>query len=198
MNLQAYEMGEKITKHSSRMEILQTNIPDVIIIKPKVFDDKRGYFFETYQKQRFREAGITGDFVQDNESKSQKNVLRGLHLQKPPYTQGKLIRVIKGSVLDVVVDVRKNSAYYGKWASTMLSEENKWMFWVPPGFAHGFLTLEDDTILFYKCTKFYKKESELAIRWNDPDLNIGWGINRPVLSEKDRNAPLFKSFKSPF
>lgn len=180
------------------MEIIQTAIPDVLIIKPKVFIDERGYFFETFHRERFQEAGIPVNFVQDNESKSQKDVLRGLHLQKPPHQQGKLIRVIQGSVLDVVVDIRKSSPHYGKWVSTELSDQNKWLFWVPPGFAHGFLTLENNTIFSYKCTGFYNKDSEMAIRWNDPDLSISWGIQSPLLSEKDRSAPLFTDFNSPF
>ncbi len=180
------------------MEIVQTEIPDVLIIKPIVYRDERGYFFESFHRERYREAGIICDFVQDNESKSQNGVLRGLHLQKPPYAQGKLIRVVKGSVLDVVVDVRKNSPYYGKWVSTILTEDNKWMFWVPPGFAHGFLTLENETIFFYKCTAFYNKHAEMAIRWNDPQLAIDWGNEAPLLSEKDHHAPLFSEFISPF
>lgn len=180
------------------MEIIKTEIPDVLIIKPVVFRDERGYFFESFHSERYREAGIDFTFVQDNESKSQKGVLRGLHLQKPPFAQGKLIRVVKGAVLDVVVDVRRNSPYYGKWVSTILTEENKWMFWVPPGFAHGFLTLENNTIFFYKCTAFYNKESEIAIRWNDPQLAINWGIEDPILSEKDKNSPFFSEFISPF
>jgi dTDP-4-dehydrorhamnose 3,5-epimerase len=180
------------------MEIIQTAIPDVLIIKPKVFIDERGYFFETFHRERFQEAGIPVNFVQDNESRSQKDVLRGLHLQKPPHQQGKLIRVIQGSVLDVVVDIRKSSPHYGKWVSTELSDQNKWLFWVPPGFAHGFLTLENNTIFSYKCTGFYNKDLEMSIRWNDPDLSINWGIQSPLLSEKDRSAPLFTDFKSPF
>lgn len=180
------------------MDIIRTKIPDVLIIKTDVFEDDRGYFMETYQKQRFLEVGIDSIFVQDNESKSGKGVLRGLHMQKPPFAQGKLIRVIKGSVLDVVVDLRKQSPHYGKWVSTVLSDENKWMFWVPPGFAHGFLTLCDETIFSYKCTARYNKASEMAIRWNDPTLNIEWGIAAPILSDKDRNAPLFNQIVSPF
>ncbi|MBE0663839.1 MAG: dTDP-4-dehydrorhamnose 3,5-epimerase [Bacteroidales bacterium] len=180
------------------MKVTYTEIPDVLIIKPQVFADERGYFYESYQRDMFREIGIHEEFVQDNESKSQKNVLRGLHLQKPPYAQGKLIRVIKGSVLDVVVDVRPNSPYYGKCVSTILSETNKLSFWVPAGFAHGFLTLEDNTIFAYKCTQVYNREAEMAIRWNDPLLAINWGIETPLLSEKDKFAPLFSEFISPF
>lgn len=180
------------------MDIIRTEIPDVIILKPDVYEDERGYFFESFHKLRLADAGISTEFVQDNESKSQKGVLRGLHLQKPPYAQGKLIRVIRGSVLDVVVDVRKKSPHFGKWVSTMLSGENKLVFWVPPGFAHGFLTLDDNTIFSYKCTQYFNKESEMAIRWNDPELGIEWGTDSPILSGKDSNAPLFKEFISPF
>ncbi|PIQ27445.1 MAG: dTDP-4-dehydrorhamnose 3,5-epimerase [Bacteroidetes bacterium CG18_big_fil_WC_8_21_14_2_50_41_14] len=180
------------------MEIIKTNIPDLYIVKPTVFEDHRGYFFESYNKEVFLRHGIDQNFVQDNESKSQKNVLRGLHFQKPPFAQGKLVRVIRGSVLDVAVDIRKSSPTYGKWASIELTQENKWMYWVPPGFAHGFITLEDNTTFFYKCTNMYNKESEGSILWNDPDLNIDWKISQPILSEKDIIAPLFKDFISPF
>lgn len=180
------------------MEIIKTKIPDLLIVKPAVFEDERGYFFESYNKEKFLHKGIDHNFVQDNESKSMKGVLRGLHFQAPPFAQGKLVRVMKGSVLDVAVDIRKNSPTYGQWASIVLSESNKWMYWVPPGFAHGFATLEDNTVFFYKCTNTYNKDSEGALLWNDPDLNIQWGIENPVLSEKDKIAPLFKDFISPF
>lgn len=180
------------------MEIIKTKIPDLLIIKPSVFKDERGYFFESYNKGKFIEQGIDQNFVQDNESKSMKGVLRGLHFQKPPYAQGKLVRVMKGAVLDVAVDLRKKSPTYGQWASIELTEDNKFMYWVPPGFAHGFVTLEDDTVFFYKCTNVYNKESESSIRWNDPTLNIDWGIHSPILSGKDKNSPLFEGFISPF
>ena len=180
------------------MEIIQTEIAGVYIIQPDVFRDERGYFFESFHRQRLNEAGIGAVFVQDNESVSQKNVLRGLHFQKPPFAQGKLIRVISGAVIDVVVDLRKGSPTYGKWVSTILTGENKWMFWVPEGFAHGFLTLEDNTIFSYKCTNYYDKESEGSIRWNDPDLNINWGVASPILSEKDQKAGFFRDLISPF
>lgn len=180
------------------MEILETGIADLLIVKPMVYEDHRGYFFESYNKEKFLQKGIDQNFVQDNESKSMKNVLRGLHFQAPPFAQGKLVRVMKGAVLDVAVDIRKNSPTYGKWASIVLSESNKWMYWVPPGFAHGFVTLEDHTVFFYKCTNVYNKSSEGSIRWNDPDLGIDWGLAEPVLSDKDREAPLFRDFVSPF
>lgn len=180
------------------MEIIPTEIPDVCIVKPTVFADDRGYFFESYSHQRFLTAGLDLNFVQDNESRSSKGVLRGLHFQNNPSAQGKLVRVMRGAVLDVAVDIRKNSPTYGKYVSIVLTGENKYMYWIPAGFAHGFLTLEDDTVFFYKCTNVYNKESEGSIRWNDPDLNINWGIENPILSEKDKISPLFKDFKSSF
>ena len=181
------------------MEIVQTGIKDLVIIKPNVFEDDRGYFFESYNKIKFLEKGIDVNFVQDNESRSMKNVLRGLHFQKPPFTQGKLVRVMRGSVLDVAVDLRKNSPTYGQWKSIELSDKNKWMYWVPAGFAHGFMTLEDNTVFFYKCTNIYNKDSEGSILWNDPDLNVDWGKDAsPILSGKDKVAPLFKDFDSPY
>jgi len=174
------------------MEIIKSEIPDVLIIKPDVFQDERGYFFESFNEQKFRENGIDAHFVQDNESKSQKGVLRGLHFQRPPYAQAKLVRVMKGSVLDVAVDLRHDSPWFGKSVSIILSESNKWMYWIPEGFAHGFLTLEDETVFFYKCTNLYYKSAEGSIRWNDPDLNINWGNKNPILSDKDQNAPFLK------
>ena len=176
----------------------KSKIDGLLIIQPRVFEDDRGYFFESFRLDKLRELGIDLDFVQDNESKSQKGVLRGLHFQNPPYEQGKLIKVVKGAVIDVAVDIRKKSPTYGQWISHELSEYNKTMFWIPPGFAHGFLTLEDDTIFQYKCTNYYNKESEDSIRWNDPDLNIDWGIRNPIVSDKDSKAGLFKDFKSKF
>jgi dTDP-4-dehydrorhamnose 3,5-epimerase len=180
------------------MEIVKTKIPDLYIIKPQVFEDNRGYFFESYNKNIFLQNGIDQNFVQDNESKSSKGVLRGLHFQKTPFAQGKLVRVMQGAVLDVAVDLRKASPTYGEWVAVELNHANKWMYWIPPGFAHGFVTLEDSTVFFYKCTNVYNKESEGSILWNDPDLNIDWKVTNPILSEKDMNSPLFKDFVSPF
>ena len=180
------------------MEFIQADIEGLVIIKPRVFEDKRGYFFESYNRNNFKEAGIDVCFVQDNQSESMKNVLRGLHFQNPPFEQGKLVRVIKGAVLDVAVDIRKESPTYGKWNSIVLSEENKLMYWIPPGFAHGFVALEDNTLFSYKCTNVYKRESEDSILWNDPDLNIDWKVDDPSLSEKDMTAPFFKDFASQF
>jgi dTDP-4-dehydrorhamnose 3,5-epimerase len=180
------------------MIIEKNHIEGLLVIKPEVFEDERGYFFESYNEERFRKLGIDVKFMQDNESKSGKSVLRGLHFQVPPFEQGKLVRVIRGAVLDVAVDLRKSSPTYGKWASIELSEKNKWMYWIPAGFAHGFLTLEENTIFFYKCTQVYNKESEKGISWNDTDLKIDWGTVNPLVSEKDKTAGKFRDFVSPF
>jgi dTDP-4-dehydrorhamnose 3,5-epimerase len=180
------------------MKLRKTNIKDLFIIHPDIFTDERGYFFESYQKENFRKLGIDVDFVQDNESLSAKGVLRGLHFQVPPFAQGKLVRVVRGAALDVAVDLRKNSKTYGKWESAILSAENKLMLWIPEGFAHGFLTMEDNTIFQYKCTNYYSHESEQGIIWNDPDLQIDWGIKKPVVSEKDLKGMRFRNLKSPF
>ena len=180
------------------MQIIKTELEGLLIIKPDVFEDERGYFFESYNREKFKKAGIDLKFVQDNESKSKKGVVRGLHLQSPPFEQGKLVRVMRGSVLDVAVDIRKNSPTFGKWASIELSGKNKWMYWIPPGFAHGFATLEDETIFFYKCTNVYNKDAERCFLWNDPDINIDWGISNPVVSQRDNLAKRFRDFISPF
>jgi dTDP-4-dehydrorhamnose 3,5-epimerase len=180
------------------MQITETNLPGLLVIDPTVFGDDRGYFLESYNLETFKAAGLETDFVQDNESKSSKGVLRGLHFQEPPFAQGKLVRVARGAVMDISVDIRKDSSTYGKWVAYELSERNKRMLWIPPGFAHGFVTLEDDTIFIYKCTNLYNRESENSIRWNDPDLNIDWGVENPVISDKDLRAPFFKALQSPF
>ena len=180
------------------MNILKTELSGLLIIDPKVFGDERGYFFESFNTEVFRSGGLEADFAQDNESRSAKGVLRGLHFQEPPYEQGKLIRVARGAVIDVSVDIRKDSPTYGKWAAFELSDLNKRMLWIPPGFAHGFLSLEDDTIFIYKCTNVYDSDSENSIRWNDPELNIDWGIENPIISDKDSKAPLFMELESPF
>jgi len=179
------------------MKLIKTSIKGLVLVEPDVYPDSRGYFFESFQREKFLELGIDADFVQDNESMSQKNVLRGLHFQKPPFAQGKLVRVVRGSVLDVAVDIRRNSKTYGQWESSVLSAANKLMMWIPEGFAHGFLVLEDDTIFQYKCTNYYNKESECGIIWNDPDLKIDWGIENPLVSEKDLKGIRFKNLKSP-
>ncbi|MBT6439995.1 MAG: dTDP-4-dehydrorhamnose 3,5-epimerase, partial [Flavobacteriales bacterium] len=163
-----------------------------------IFEDERGYFFESYNENQFNKVGIICHFIQDNQSKSQKGVLRGLHFQNPPYAQGKLVRVISGSVLDVAVDIRKKSPTYGQHFSIELTEQNKTMLWIPPGFAHGFATLENNTIFSYKCTNLYNKESEKCIFWNDQNLNIDWQLNSPILSKKDINGTPFQEFVSLF
>ncbi len=163
-----------------------------VLIDPKIFSDERGYFFESYNEEVFRAAGISEYFKQDNESLSSKYVLRGLHFQNPPYEQGKLVRVANGAVLDVVVDIRKSSAFYGKVFSVELSASNKLMLWIPPGFAHGFLSLEDETVFLYKCTQVYHQPSESGIIWNDPALNIDWGVKNPRVSPKDLLLGSFK------
>ena len=180
------------------MKIEHTFIEGLKVITPQVFFDKRGYFYESYNEKTFKENGLDMVFVQDNESKSDKDVLRGLHFQKPPYCQGKLIRVIKGSVMDVVVDLRKQSKTYGQYFKINLTEENKLMFYIPEGFAHGFLTLKDNTIFSYKCTNFYNKESEGGIMWNDKTLNIDWNVENPIISDKDTKNENFIDFNSPF
>lgn len=180
------------------MEIVETKIKDLVILKPKVFEDERGYFFESYNQKLFSSAGLNLNFVQDNQSLSQKGVLRGLHFQNTPHAQGKLVRVITGAVFDVAVDIRKNSPTYGQWFGIELTEKNKWMMYVPEGFAHGFLTLADNTIFSYKCTNFYNKFSEECILWNDTDINVQWNFSNPLLSSKDMEGKLFKDFKSSF
>ncbi len=180
------------------MQIIKTSIQDVILIEPQVFGDERGYFFESFRADVLKSAGIELGFIQDNQSKSKKGILRGLHFQAPPFDQGKLVRVITGAVLDVALDIRRGSASYGQHVSAILSEKNKHMMWVPPGFAHGFLTLEEDTVFNYKCTQYYNREAESAIFWNSDSLNIDWGVDEPMLSEKDQNATRFEDFTSPF
>ena len=180
------------------MQIIDTKIEGLKIINPKILKDTRGYFFESWNKESFREHGIDANFVQDNQSLSSKGVIRGLHFQNPPFEQGKLVRVIKGAVIDVAVDIRKESPTYGQHVAIELNEENKTMFWIPPGFAHGFSTLQDDTILSYKCSGIYNQGSEDSLLWNDPELNINWRINSPIISDKDKNAQQFSRFKSLF
>ena len=180
------------------MKVIPTNIPDLFVIQPNVFEDARGHFFESYNRDVFVKHGITTEFVQDNQSLSQKGVLRGMHFQNHPHAQAKLVRVITGSVLDVVVDIRKNSPTYGHHFAEVLTAARKNMLFVPVGFAHGFAVLEDDTIFSYKCSNLYNKESEESILWNDPDLNIKWGVENPILSDKDKVAQRFKDYKSRF
>ncbi len=183
------------------MELIRTDIEGVFIIEPKVFGDNRGYFFESFNAKEFAEkTGITITFVQDNESKSLYGVLRGLHFQLPPYTQSKLVRVVKGKVLDVAVDIRKGSPTYGKYVTCEMTGENKRQFFVPKGFAHGFCVLSDEAVFQYKCDEFYHPEAEGAIAWNDPDIAIQWPVEAEnmILSEKDKRHPNLKDFDSPF
>ncbi len=170
-------------------EFRKLRIPDVILIEPKKFFDARGSFLETYKFSEFFRAGIDKSFVQDNLSSSRKNVLRGLHYQLNPVAQGKLVRVLKGKILDVAVDIRKGSPTYGGWVSEILSEENGFMLWVPEGFAHGFLSLEDMTEVLYKNTNEYNPLFDKGIIWNDPQIGVDWHIENPILSDKDKKHP---------
>ena len=180
------------------MEIQKTKIEGLLIIKPTVFTDERGSFFEPYNKQIFASHGLNMEFVQDNQSVSSKGVVRGIHLQSPPFAQGKLVRVVCGSAVDAAVDIRKSSPTFGQHVLVKLDAKENTLFWIPEGFAHGFIALEDNTIFQYKVTNYYNKNSEMSIRWDDPTLNIPWGIEQPVVSEKDRQSPLFEDFTSPF
>lgn len=180
------------------MEVKKTFIEGLLIIHPKVFEDARGYFYEPYNKKVFHEAGITDEFVQDNQSLSQQGVVRGLHFQNPPSAQAKLVRVIQGAVWDVAVDIRKGSSTYGKHFGIELTAANRTIFYIPKGFAHGFATLEDNTIFSYKCSDFYNKASEESIVWNDSDIGVQWNIKDPILSDKDKNGKRFVDFKSQF
>ena len=180
------------------MEIVPVEIEGLLLVKSQTYFDDRGYFIETYNQALYNERGLSVDFKQDNLSMSNKYVLRGMHLQNPPFEQGKLVRVLKGGVLDVVVDIRSKSPTYGKHYKVELNDKNNWALWIPPGFAHGFLSLADGTLFSYKCTNVYNKPSEDAILWDDPDLGIDWDVKNPIVSEKDRQAKLFKDFVSKF
>ncbi len=183
----------------AKFKKISTPIPDLFIIEPTVFGDSRGFFMETYSKKEFHEIGVDIDFVQDNHSRSKKGTLRGLHFQKK-FPQAKLVRVIKGEVYDVAVDIRANSHTYGKWFGVVLSEENKKQFLIPEGFAHGFLALTEIVEFTYKCSDYYHPEDEGGIIWNDPDVTIDWpfeeyGINEPLLSEKDKKWPTLRELQ---
>jgi dTDP-4-dehydrorhamnose 3,5-epimerase len=182
------------------MEVIKTNIEGVIIVEPRIFKDGRGYFFESFSQREFEEKVCKTTFVQDNESKSSYGVVRGLHFQKPPFAQSKLVRVIKGAVLDVAVDIRKDSPTFGQYVSVELTGENHRQFFIPRGFAHGFSVLSEEVIFQYKCDNFYSPQSEGAIAWNDSDLNIDWRIpvEEVVLSEKDSKHPKLKDWQSVF
>ena len=176
------------------MEFEPTAIPEVVLIRPKVFGDPRGYFFESWEERKFAAAGLDVKFVQDNHSRSARNILRGLHyqVQQP---QGKLVRVVTGAVFDVVVDIRRSSPTFGRWVGATLTEENHHMLWVPPGFAHGFVVLSESADFLYRCTDFWAPPHERAIAWNDPDLNIAWPLpegSQPILSAKDAVAKSFR------
>jgi len=177
----------------------EVNIDGLRLLSPKVFEDERGYFTEFYNKRDFDAIiGEDIDFVQDNISCSHKNVIRGLHFQRPPHSQGKLIQVLRGKVMDVIVDLRRNSRTYGHHCKIELSDKNHRKLWIPSGFAHGFLSLENNTLLSYKCSDYYSVEHEMSLLWNDELININWGVKDPIVSEKDKDAPSFKNFDSPF
>ena len=183
------------------MELIKTSIPDVVIVEPAVYKDERGWFMESYNEHKFQEGlkslGLprANKFVQDNHSFSKKGVLRGLHFQRPPYEQGKLVRVVSGAAFDVAVDIRRESETFGKWVGVLLTAENKRSLWIPEGFAHGFLSLEDNTAFLYKTTNIYCKDFEGAVNWNDPDIGIAWPLSDSdiFLSDKDSVAPSLRS-----
>lgn len=178
-------------------EFKKYDIDGVMLVIPKVFNDERGFFLERYKKSEFKANGIDVEFNQDNHSKSTKGVLRGLHFQAFPKEQAKLVSCIKGEILDVAVDIRKNSPTFGKWISEKLTEENKHMLYIPAGFAHGFVVLSDEAELLYKASNEFSKEHDRGVLWNDPDINVNWGIDfEPILSEKDKNQPRLKEIKN--
>ena len=182
------------------MNLIKTEIEGLVILKPRIYNDQRGSFMESYNKKNINKLIGNINFLQDNESESTKGVLRGLHFQNPPYTQAKLVRCLKGSVLDVVLDLRKHSKTYGIFETISLTEENKKQLFIPKGFAHGFIVLSKSAILSYKVDNYYNPESESGIIWNDPDLNIDWKINKNeiIVSEKDKNLPAFNEIINPF
>ena len=181
------------------MVITECRIKGLFIIEPRIFEDSRGIFYETFNEKIFNDkTGLTISFCQDNESISKKNVLRGLHFQNPPFAQGKLVRIVAGRVLDIAVDIRKSSPTYGQYELIELSDKNKLQFYIPPGFAHGFVALEDNSIFSYKCTNYYSPVSERTIQWNDPNLSINWEIKNPIISEKDQKGLDFATFVSEF
>ncbi len=181
------------------MEVQTTPLEGLLLIRPPSYEDNRGFFSETWNQRTLNEAvGEEVSFVQANQSRSHAGVLRGLHFQAPPHAQGKLVRVSEGKVLDVAVDLRVGSPTFGQHHAALLSRENRWQFFIPAGFAHGFLTMEDETSFHYLCTNFYCPESEGALLWSDPDLGIDWGVEAPMVSEKDMQSSLFSTFDSPF
>jgi len=180
--------------HPRALQVIQTSLSGILLLEPKIWSDDRGFFLETYHIERFREAGIAAPFVQDNQSRSERGVLRGLHYQEPN-AQGKLVRCSRGAMFDVAVDVRVGSPQFGKWFGVELNDEKQQMLWVPVGFAHGFCALTDDCDVTYKCTAFYDPSTERSIVWNDPDIGIDWPISQPRLSMKDAMAPRLKDAK---
>ncbi len=182
------------------MNLIKTKLDGLVVLKPTVFKDNRGYFMESYNQKNINKLLGNVNFIQDNESESSRGVLRGLHFQKPPYTQAKLVRCLKGGVLDVALDLRKDSKTYGIFETISLTEENKKQLFIPKGFAHGFIVLSKSAILSYKVDNYYNPESESGIIWNDPDLNIDWKINKNeiIVSEKDKNLPTFNEIINPF
>jgi len=171
------------------MKVTETELPGVLLVEPRIFRDHRGFFFESWSAERYRQAGIPGPFVQDNVSRSSRGVLRGLHFQNP-HPQGKLVTVLEGEVFDVAVDLRVGSPTFGKWAGYYLSAENGRQLYIPEGFAHGFVVTSEFAIFSYKCTEYYRPEADRSLRWNDPEIGIEWPVKEPVLSPKDATAPL--------
>lgn len=180
------------------MEIINTGFEGLLVLQPKIYTDERGSFLESWNKNLFKSLGIDIDFVQDNQSVSHKNVLRGLHFQQAPNAQGKLVRVTRGVVIDVVVDLRKNSTTYGKFYKIKLCSKKANMMWIPAGFAHGFLSLEDNTVFQYKCDAFYAPSSEGCLMWNDPSIGINWGVESPIVSSKDQEGLFLDELKTTF
>lgn len=179
------------------MEISEL-LPNLLLIKPTIFEDHRGHFFENFREDVLSQFGVKDAFIQDNQSLSHRGILRGLHFQSNPYAQGKLVRVITGAVLDVALDIRRDSSTYGQFVAIELSAANKLMLYIPPGFAHGFATLQNDTIFTYKCSQYYHPLSEGGVLWNSPSLEIPWQLENPILSDKDSQLPDFSDFVSPF
>ena len=176
------------------MNVIATDLSGVLIVEPKVFPDARGFFLETYNKEKYLAAGLPLEFVQDNLSFSSRGVLRGLHYQNP-HAQGKLVYVLQGEVWDVAVDIRRDSPQFGQWTAVTLSSDNKKQFYIPPGFAHGFCVLSETALFAYKCTDLYHPECDAGVRWNDPDIGIAWPVADPILSEKDKRQPLLKDLR---
>jgi dTDP-4-dehydrorhamnose 3,5-epimerase len=177
------------------MKVIETALPGVLIIEPKLIGDQRGFFVETFQARRYREAGISLDFVQDNHSRSRRGVLRGMHAQAT-HPQGKLVRVARGEVFDVAVDINPRSPHFGKWVGVTLSDANGRQFWVPPGYAHGFAVISELADFEYKCTDYYHPEDEIGVAWNDPEVGIDWPIDNPALSEKDQRLPALADIRA--